>query len=128
MRKTFKDLVSEFDDALDGMEQRRDVASGEGRKLSTLMRDTYEWIHGELRPRVLEFMRTSGREDRAKPETQKSLEELWKDIEIASGRFDTLRALTGEAVEIVRGREREETVLEQMDELTKRLHELRESD
>ena len=118
--------TSEFDDALDGMKERWDGAFGEGQKLSTLMRDTNAWIYGEFVRGTSEFMRVS-QEDVLKAENQKCLQETKETIYITLARFKTYRAVVEEAFEIVHSCKLEVNLLEQMDKLTKRLHELRAS-
>ena len=126
VQKNFEQLVLEFDDTLDGTKERWDRASGKGQKLSTLMRDTDSWIHRKFKRNALEFMRVSG-EDRLKAETQKFLEETKENVLIALAQLDTLWVLMEETIEIVHSCEHEEDLLEQMDKLTKRLHELHAS-
>ena len=99
-----EEVISEFDGARGGMKKEWDRASSEGRKLSTLMRDTDDWIQGKFKPESLEFMRVSGK-DRSKAETKERYEELKKIVLEGMNRFDALRGLTRDCARLqVRGR------------------------
>ena len=119
--------MSAFDVACDGIKKEWDRASGEGRELSTLIRDTDDWNHDKFESVAKELMRVS-REYMSKPELKGRYEELKKMVDKGMERFDALRHWTGDAIQMVRDCECEEDLLEQMNELTRRLREMREGD
>ena len=116
-----------FEEACDGIEKEWDRASGEGRELSALFRNTDDWNYGEFKTVAMEFMRVSG-ERMSKPELKKRYDTLKEAMDKGLGRFDALRQWMREAVEMVRDSKCEEDLLEQMNGLTERLREFRKSD
>ena len=118
--------ISALDEACDGIKKEWDRASGEGRELSTLIQDTDDWNHQKFKSDAMEFMRVS-REYMSKPELKERYEELGEMLKKGLERFDALREWTGEAIQMVRDCECEEDLLRQMNGLTKRLREMRES-
>ena len=119
--------MSAFDVACDGIKKEWDRASGEGRELSTLIRDTDDWNHDKFESIAKELIRVS-REYMSKPELKGRYEELKKMVDKGMDRFDALRHWTGDAIQMVRNGECEEDLLEQMNGLTRRLREMREDD
>lgn len=126
LRVVCEEDILAFDKARGGMKKEWDRASGEGQKLSTMMRDTDDWIQKKFKPDISEFERLS-RMDRSKGEAKKRYDELWKKELTRLELFEDLRALTREAIKMVRNCECEEDLLEQMNGLTERLCEMRES-
>ena len=100
--------TSALDEACDGIKKEWDRASGKGRGLSTLIRDTDDWNHEKLKSVAMEFMRVSG-EYTLKPELKEHYEELREMIK-GMDRFDALRHWTGEAIQMVRNCECEGSV------------------
>ena len=119
--------MSAFDVACDGIKKEWDRASGEGRELSTLIRDTDDWNHDKFESVAKELIRVS-REYMSKPELKGRYEELKEMVDKGMDRFDALRHWTGDAIQMVRNGECEEDLLEQMNGLTRRLREMREDD
>lgn len=124
--KICEEHISKFELALAGMHKGWDRASAEGRKLSTLMRDTDDWIVENFKPDTLEFMKVSAM-DKSKAEIKGRYDRLWEKVWTGSKRFDALKAMTKEAIEMVRDGECEEDLLKRLKLLTGRMDELRES-
>ena len=68
-----------------------------------------------------------GQQHWSNPELKERYEELKELVFNGSHRYDALTQLTRDAIEMVRDCQCEEDLLEQMNGLTKRLHEMRES-
>lgn len=124
--KICEEDISKFELALAGMKEGWDRASAEGRKLSTLMRDTDDWIVDNFKPDTLEFMKVSAL-DRSKAEIKERYDRLWEKVWTGSKRFDALRAMTKEAIDMVRDGECEDDLVKRLKLLTGRMDELRES-
>ena len=118
--KICEEDISKFERALAGRKKGWDLASAEGRKLSTLMRDTDDWTVENFKPDTLEFMKVSAL-DKLKAEIKERYDQIWEKVLTSANRFDALRALTKEVIEMVRDSECEEDLLKWLKLLTGRI-------
>ena len=122
----FAKAIAEFDEARSGVKKEWERASGKGLELSTLIRDTEDWNDKKLNSDVMNCLEF-GQQHWSNPDLKERYEELKELVFNGSHRYDALTQLTRDAIEMVRDCQCEEDLLEQMNGLTKRLHEMRES-
>ena len=121
--------VIEFGEACDKLKTEWDWARGKTRELYTMMRDTNDRIEDKWFPDQKEFDRLYGPRamDRSEGEGLRRDDEFWKRELTRMELFEDLRALTREALKIVRNRgECQECMLRQLQGPTERLKKLHE--